>query len=241
MDLFSFLNPADASRLTLTIQRLGVQGVSVWALAGGIAIELQILRCGSTSRMRGLQDVDFVVESFDCIPQALGRDLLLRHVHPHDPPAKMLLQGIDPSTAVRIDVFRAYGCELTRVTDIALAGVCLKMISAQDIIARHARLCWDLVEGKQVAAKYARDFLRLLECFVSSEVQEIWQEHRKNECPESFELTVQELRRAINLRSDLLLPQQFSRDVCAACPRCHPTESFPLADARQVRDILGYC
>jgi hypothetical protein len=60
--------------------------------------------------------VDFIVGSFDDIPESLGTDFVLRHVHPIDSPGKTLLQCVDPETRVRVDVFRAYGSEIERFT-----------------------------------------------------------------------------------------------------------------------------
>lgn len=53
----------------------------------------------------------------------LANDFTFSHIHPLDPPGKMLLQAIDPDSAVRIDVFRAYG------ETIALA------MSSQSVVA----------------------------------------------------------------------------------------------------------
>jgi hypothetical protein len=236
-----FLSAVDASRLTTTLERLARHDVSKWALAGGIAIELLVLRCGGEAWRRGLHDVDFVVGAFDEIPVGLGGELLLRHVHPYDPPGKNMLQGVDASAGVRMDVFRAYGGELDRLSSIELCGVPLKMVSLEDMVARHARLCWDLVGGVRVAPKFARDFLRLVEFVVPAKMEAIWQEHRKPGSAESFAVAVEALRRTIAVRTDLLVAPVYSTDVDAVCSRCHETEAFPLADAREVMAILGYC
>lgn len=241
MDFDRFLNLADASRLERTVRRLFLHDTSKWALTGGVAIELHILGRGGESRLRPLHDIDFVTGSFDHIPKSLGDELLLRHVHPYDPPAKTLLQGVDPKTHVRVDVFRAYGFEMDRLAPIELAGVPFRIVSLEDIVARHARLNWDLMEGKRVAPKYARDFLRLLEHVATDEVEDIWREHRKPRSPESFAVTVEELRRVIALRHDLLVASTYSTDVEEVCQRCHDTTAFHLADAHQILSILGYC
>jgi len=241
MNCDGFLSVTDASRLAVTLRRLSRHDISGWALTGGIAIELHIQRCGGAVGLRLLHDVDFVADSFERIPASLGDELLMRHVHPHDLPGKTMLQGVDPKTSVRVDVFRAYGLEIERVSLIELAGVVLGMVSLQDILARHARLNWDFVEGKRVAAKYARDFLRLVELVATNEMEKIWQEHRKPQSPESFAATVGELRRLIGLRSDLLVGPTYSTDADEVCPRCHETETLRLADAREIVSHLGYC
>jgi hypothetical protein len=109
--------------------------VSCWALTGGFAIEAHIKRCGGETAIRPLHEVDFIVDWFDCIPEGVAGDFLLRHVHPHDPGGKTLLQCVDPETGVRVDVFRAYGSVMKRVTAIDLADRHFRMISMADLTA----------------------------------------------------------------------------------------------------------
>jgi hypothetical protein len=97
------------------------------------------------------------------------------------------------------------------------------------------------MEGKPIAPKYARDFLRLIELVTTDEVECIWQEHRTSQSPESFAETAQQLRRVIASRPDLLVPPTYSTNVYEACPRCQGAEAFPLADPRRILSILGYC
>ncbi len=239
--LDSFLSATDSARVNDTFRNLAVHDISRWVLAGGVAIELHTLRRGGPPAIRPLHDIDFVIESFASIPEALGAELLLCHVHPNDPPGKNLFQAVDPETEVRIDVFRAYGSELERTVPVTIAGFAFKMLSLLDIVARHARLNWDLMENKPVAPKYARDFLRLLEYVEAEEIEPIWREHRKPHCIESFAETVRLLRLVIASRSNLLIHPTYSSDVNEVCKRCRGAEAFPLTDRHQILSILGYC
>lgn len=236
-----FLTPADLRRAMETLRRLMRHPVARFALTGGFAIEMQIAARGGRTQMRPLHDIDFLVDSFDCIPPTLGAEFLLRHVHPNDPPARTLLQAVDPKTSVRVDVFRAYGGEMDRAEAAELGGILVRMVSLPDLAARHARLCWDLIEGKPVAPKYARDFLRLVEWVDSRQVEAIWQEHRKPWFAPSFAEAAQEISRAIALRSDLLLSPMNSTDVREICERCHGSDVFPLAEPEVILSHLGYC
>ena len=241
MSINLFLSTDDSARVARTVLNLARHDISRWALTGGVAIELHILRLGGKRIIRRLNDLDFVAASFDSIPETIGSELLLRHVHPHDPPGKTMLQGVDPETGVRIDVFRAYGGEMERTSPITIAMLALRTVSLQDLVARHARLNWDLVEGRPVAPKYARDFLRLIDLVTTDEVERIWQEHRKPQSPESFAQTALQLRRVIVSRSELLTPPRYSTDIYEVCPRCQGKGAFPLCDPRRVLSILGYC
>jgi hypothetical protein len=241
MELSSFFAAGDAARAERTLQKLAHHDISGWALAGGIAIEVQLMRRGRAPALRALHDIDFISGCFGDIPQSLAGDFHLRHVHPDDPPGKTLLQAVDAPSRLRVDVFRAYGDEMERTTKLSLAGLTLRIVSIEDLVARHARLNWDLMEGKPVAPKFARDFLRMLEVVNVGEVEAIWQEHRKPHFPASFAEVVTQLRTAIASRPELLVAPVYSTDVLAACPRCRPAVGFPLADAGLVLSLLGYC
>jgi hypothetical protein len=236
-----FLNEADSARVARTFLNLARHDISGWALTGGVAIELHILRLGGKPIIRRLNDLDFVAVSFDAIPESIGSELLLRHVHPADPPSKMMLQGVDPETGVRVDVFRAYGMEMERTSQIECTALPFKTVSLQDLVARHARLSWDVMEGRPVAPKYARDFLRLIELVTTDDIERIWQEHRKGQSPESFAEPALQLRRTIASRSELLIAPAYSTNVHEVCPRCQATGGFRLCDPCQILYILGYC
>jgi hypothetical protein len=136
---------------------------------------------------------------------------------------------------------RANGREMERTSPTKIGTLAFTTVSLQDLVARHARLNWDLVEGRPVALKYARDFLRLLELVKTDEVERIWLEHRQSQSPDCFAETAMQLRRTIVSRSDLLMPPTYSTNIYEVCPRCHGGGAFPLCDRREVLSILGYC
>jgi hypothetical protein len=235
------LTEIDRERAERTFRKLVRHDLSRWALTGGLAIEAHIGRCGSRCAIRPLHDIDFIVSSFDCIPESLADDFPLRHVHPNDPPGKTLLQCVDPETAVRVDVFRAYGGVMDRVLAIELPSGPFRIISLEDLMARAARLSWDLADNVPVAPKYARDFLRLLELLKAEQVESAWQEHRKPHSPERFSDAANEIRRLMTTRSDLLIGPAHSTDVNVVCERCRDAAALPLARASRMLELLGYC
>ena len=241
MGFEEFYEPNDANRLARTLRRLAEHDISCWALTGGAAIELHLEERGAARFVRPLHDLDFIAASFDCLPETLGNVLLPRHVHPHDPPGKTMLQAVDPVTAVRVDVFRAYGNEMERARTIVLAEAELRVVAFEDLVARHAQLCCSMLRGHCTAPKYARDLLRMVEVAEPPNIQSIWSEHRKPNDPESFSEVLGLLREIIVSRPDLLVPPNYSTDVAAVCPRCEGTAAFRLADPQQVFALLGYC
>jgi hypothetical protein len=92
-----------------------------------------------------------------------------------------------------------------------------------------------------VAAKFARDFLRMEGLVRSDEVEAVWQEHRKPGMPENFEAACGRVREAIRNRPELLVVPTYSTKVDEFCQRCKAVSQFPLADAGQILSILGYC
>src|ERR1700677_2602785 len=128
MALEDVFSTADHDRLKQTLRKLARHDFSGWALTGGLAVEMHLARRGGRTASRKLHDIDFIVSSFDQIPESVAEDFLLRHVHPSDPPGKTLLQCVDAETGVRVDAFRAYGAEMERAGTTRLFSVPLRMI-----------------------------------------------------------------------------------------------------------------
>lgn len=240
-DINAFYEEDAARRLSGTLVLLTKHDVSPWALTGGTAIEIHLRQMGAPSFVRPLHDLDFIAATFDCLPVTLGNLLIFRHVHPQDLPAKTMLQAVDPDTAVRVDVFRAYGSEMKRVQRLELANSVFQIVAFDDLVARHTRLCCDLLRGRKVAPKYARDILRMLDFANYHRIENLWQEHRTPDDPKTFRDAAASVREAIRKHSNLLIPPVYSTDVDEVCPRCDRTTAFSLGDARQVFGLLGYC
>jgi hypothetical protein len=251
--LDKFLAPEDQGRAARTFNRFASHDISQLTLAGGFAIELRILERGGRTLLRPLHDIDFLAVSFDSIPNTLGSDFLFRHVHPDDPPGKTLLQAVDPASALRVDVFRAYGAAIERATPIDFASLVsphapypsisprLRVAAIEDLAARHARLCCDLFSQQTVQPKFARDLLRLLELLAPEQVEPAWQEHRKPTHPATFASAAEKLRTHITTNAHLLVAPTYSTDPSEFCARCRSTDFFPLTDAGSVLSLLGYC
>jgi hypothetical protein len=234
-----FLSAADAARAARTLRKLAPHDIRNWALAGGMAMEIHSLaRRPST---RALNDLDFVAPSFDSIPGSLANDFLFRHVHPLDPPGKLILQFIDPDTALRIDVFRAYGEIMRRTIGVDLPCGSMQLVSLVDLVARAARLVLDLADGVPVPAKHARDYLRLVELADPAEVETAWQDHRRPPQPATFCEARGALRNLIAARANLLITPEYSQNTAEICSRCAHNAAFPVADPKAVLALLGYC
>jgi hypothetical protein len=203
VDFSTFLSPADAERAHGTLRLLRAHRIEPLVLTGGLAVELHMLRFGLPAETRALNDMDFLVDSFDDIPTTLAAELLFRHVHPHDPPGKTLLQCVDPETAVRVDIFRAFAGIVARARQVELCGAAMRIISVEDLTAHTGRLCMDLAANEKTPAKHAQDFLWLLPPVDLEAMRPIWKEHRKPDHPESFAAVAALLTDLIATKSDL--------------------------------------
>jgi hypothetical protein len=236
-----FLSAADYERATRSLRKLARHDVSAWALTGGIALEIHRARFRGKAAIRTLNDLDFIVDSFDSIPQTLANDFLFRHIHPFDPPGKTILQFVDPDSCLRLDVFRACGGTMARTIRVDLPSASIQLISLQDLTARTARLVLDLAEGIPVSSKHARDFLDCVDLVEQARVESVWQDHRKPTHPITFQEAVRLLSDLIPTRQTLLVTAEYSKDADAVCPRCSPTPAFQLANPNAILSLLGYC
>jgi len=246
MDLSTILSSADAGRAHCALVMLRRHQTQPLVLAGGLALELHMLLAGVTGCIRPLNDIDFLVDEFVEIPATLASDLLFRHVHPHDPPGKMLIQCVHiqqghAEIALRVDIFRAYGRITARAVPVQLDGAAMRMVGLEDLAARMARLCMNLAVDEFVPAKHTRDLLRVLAIVDWELTEEAWQDHRKPGYPASFAEAARMLTALIAERPDLQVVPVYSRDTSARCSRCEATPAYPLADAARVLSLLGYC
>ncbi|HXM45522.1 MAG TPA: hypothetical protein VN924_30075 [Bryobacteraceae bacterium] len=237
-----FLAPADARRASQVIEKLVLLGLRDFALTGGLAIEAHL--AGHSTMVRSLNDVDIVVESFAAIPPALADGFLFRHIHPHAPRGRTLVQLVDPSEAVRIDIFGACGATLARSAPVNFPCAPIAVVALEDLAAREASLLMDLAHGSPVPLKHARDFQRLAGAVATADsrrMAQAWGDHRKSRDPETFDEAAARIAELAQSRRDLLTVPDYSRDADAVCSKCRETGTFRLAPAGTILSILGYC
>jgi hypothetical protein len=199
-----------------------------------LAFEIHGHALGLDSLTRVLNDLDFITGDFASIPETLSQDFLFRHIHPDAAPGKTMLQLIDCDAALRVDIFRACSGTLRRA-----AGT--QVVALEDLVARVARLLFDLADGVPVASKHANDYLRFVELVAPAGMEAAWQDHRKPMHPATFREAQGVLRAMIPASAALLITPRYSQNPSAACPRCAPTGAFQLADANVILSLLGYC
>ena len=224
-----FLSLADADRASRTFLKLARHDMRRLALTGGFAIEIHRLRQGCRPPIRSLNDIDLIAGSFASIPQSLA-GFLFRHIHPLAPPGRTMLQIVDEESALRVDVFRAYGATMSRTSNLDLPTGTIQLISLEDLVARAARLALDLAAGVPTPSKHATDFLRLAELVDPADVEIVWRDHRKPGHPLSFRETSRLLQGLIPACQDLLITPDYSKDTEKVCPRCSATTAFRFAD-----------
>lgn len=236
-----FLSTVDVERVERCLMALHGHGTGEWALTGGLAVEMHRARLGRDPQVRQLNDIDFVTTSFDCIPATLADDFLFRHVHPLDPPGKIIAQLVDAANALRIDVFRAPETIMSRTIEVDLPSGSIRVVALEDLLARTARLTLPLWDGLPVPAKHARDFLELSQLTPPAGAESAWADHRSTDDPATLQETSGLLHDLIARRPDLLTRPGYSQDPLRRCARCVPNAKFQLADPALILSILGYC
>ena len=185
------------------------------ALTGGVALDL----CVDSSRQaprRPANDVDFVAADADAVRPSVTSDFLVSHFHlPHAGYAKFLIQLVDPVSRIRVDFFPDANGALSRAQVTDVAGVPLRVLAAQDILAHKLAMLSGASAEKPVDEKHYVD-AQQLGALCGRHVPSLAASHRAD--------------------------THYSRDVNARCPRCDVSQraNFPLAAKSAIFDILGY-
>ena len=231
----------DSVRATDALQKLRRHETHQWVLTGGFATEIHSILHGLEPSIRSLNDIDFVVPSFESVPESLSRDFLCRHIHPFDSPGKTLAQFIDAETKIRIDVFRAYGSTVRRARPVELSLGTALVISVEDTTARFVRLLLQLREGVSVASKYADDLIRVLKLINPGAAERVWLDHRLTQHPTDFREACGIALELIETRPHLLVVPEYSKNAAEPCCRCVSSDRFRLVDPALMLSIMGSC
>jgi hypothetical protein len=187
------------------------------AIAGGVAIGLHMIRSsGDAGRRLAADDVDFVAESVSAIRPTVTTEFLVSHFHlPQPGYSKFLVQLVDPSERLRLDVFPGPTGAIGRARLAKVAGVPFRVLEASDILTDKLRLLAEASPDRRVDPKHCADAL-WLEAICGRAVPFVPEAH--------------------------LGTTALVRDVNAKCARCEASrcESFPIAAKQQIFDILGY-
>lgn len=237
----AFLSDADAHLLERTLAALADLQFSAYAITGRVALEALKISRGLPSARPPLNDLDLVVESWGAIPPSVTERFLCVHVHPEAPPGKTLVQLVDPTAPLRIDIFRSFGRTLDRVEAAKLGGVPVGLVSFEDLCCRNAALLLRLRSGTTEAVKHAVDFIALSELIDPERVQIAWQDYRAQADPETFAEAAIEISHLLRSRVDLLTTPEYLRDASVVCAKCKSTPPFIPAPPQRILDILGYC
>jgi len=235
----SALSDQDTDRLIHSIDRLSQHGLREFAITGGVAIAFHLARATGLPGNRRLHDLDIVVASAGELSPKLADAFLISHTHPEARPGRMLLQVVDPITALRVDIFGAYGDTLARSQTLAFRGDPVRFVSPADLTARLAALLLDLGLRESVPAKHARDFDTLSAACPLDDAETAWRDHRRQRHPEGFTEACQMVRELIGEHRHLLVDAPALRGG-HSCPQCRESAVFKLARDEEIAALLGY-
>jgi hypothetical protein len=233
------LHRDDARRATEVVTALLAHGLRC-ALTGRLAIDAQLRAHGRSVEPRVLNDIDFVVEGFASIPESLAASFLQHHVHPDAIDGRTLLQLVDRSRAIRIDLFQALGSTLSRAVTLDDETGGLSVLSVEDLVARTTALvCGRLRRGQSIDIKHATAFARLSGLGRPEQLAAAWNDHRQ-QVPGSLDAASREAARLLEVHPELVVVETYSRDS-SPCERCREHGPFRPAPSSRIVEILGYC
>ena len=186
-----------------------------------------------------MNDIDFVAADFTTLPESLADRFIVSHVHPFAAEGKLLVQLVDRPTALRVDIFRAFGRTLRRARDLTIEAERLSVVALEDLLARAtAHVFGDLSAGRTIEKKYAEALLELVPFRSALAMDEAWADHRQG-IDAAFGEACTETCRLIAARPDLLVDERYSATV-TPCERCHDRGAFRCAPPEQVVEVLRY-
>lgn len=232
----------DFARCRGSLLKLAGHFEEPFALTGSIAAGYHLLKKGAGKRQQSrFNDIDIVVKDLSSLRASLRRDFLISHFHPLRERGKILIMLVDEENRTRIDVFTPRTISLTeRLTEFAIGETSLRLVSAEDLLAKLLSILYPVTEGRPVEPKYLEHYRSLYAVADLKTARKIWHEYRNENRPVDFEEAAQAVQRKVALNPALLQAGSYSQDIDGVCSWCQTSELFPIAPPPRIYKILGY-
>jgi hypothetical protein len=230
----ALLHEDDARRATKTVEAVLAHGVRC-ALTGGLAIAAQLRAHGRPVERRCLNDIDLVVRGFGAILESVTACFLLHHVHPDAIEGRTLLRLIDEATAVRVDVFRAFGNTLTRASAFCDETARSASCPSKTWWPGQRLWCAALRRRKMIDRKHITAFTRLGR---QEQLAAAWSDYRQA-IPGTLDDATREAIRLLEAHRELVVVEEYSA-VVVPCERCREQGPFRPGPADRIVQTLGY-
>ena len=188
------------------------------AVTGGVAIDLALGTAARRARHPDAPapDLDLIADAADVVSPSVVDEFLISHFHlPQPGYPKFLVQLVDPTTAVRVDVFPDSLALLPRTTPRAIAGLDVRVLEPCALLEHKLALLAGASTERRVDEKHHADAVLLAR-------------HCRRQIPA--------------VPAAVLERPRYARAPDATCARCeasrHP--GFPLAEKRRILAILGH-
>jgi hypothetical protein len=163
-----------------------------------------------------IADLDLVASSLDAVAPTVSRAFLISHYHVAQPGvSKFMLQLVDPTSRIRVDVFPDLVSSLTRASVRQIGGHEIKALTLEDILEHKIQTISNASTLKPVDPKHAEDAYALAS-FLGRPVPTV---------------------AAGSLAKDI-----YGEETDVFCERCQLSLSphFPLAPKQEIFRLLGW-
>jgi hypothetical protein len=184
-------------------------------LTGSAAISVH-LSARHLPQYRSVGDVDFVARRCESVSASVTREFLVSHFHlPQPGYSKWLVQLVDPSSRLRVDIFPDLFGSMQRAALFDVAGMRVRVLDPDAILEHKLATLGEASEQRPVDEKHYRDAVLL-----------------GHLCD----------RQVPKLVEALLCKEEYSKDLAAGCSRCDASvdPAFRLAPKQQIFEVLGY-
>ena len=231
----------DAITCRNVISKLAYHLQNPLVITGSVALKCHLFRYGISQQKTALTDLDILVANTSSLTESLNQDFLVAHFHPLSKQGRTLLQLVEKTSALRVDIFTPFSTTLdTRWVDVTLGDKLCKLVSVEDLAARLLTVMGSALQNEPVDPKYVKSFQTLRPLVNTSTIDTIWRNYRKTHLAPAFEKTATTVQQYLESHPDLLKKPIYNQDIHQRCSSCQLSKRFPLASRSKIYEMLGY-
>jgi len=242
-DLLKHLPSEAGERLAETLRRTCDGAIAPVLIVGSIALRYHLNRHGCAPLHRPLHDLDLAVSDVESLPPVEGEALLVSHYHPDSATSgtgRLLLQLVDPETALRIDIFHALPGAFHRASPLGHCSPHIFVACIEDVLVRSILVLGAQIESGSVEFKHVETIQRLSDIVKMEKADQLWATIDQGVWPGSIREAIEHAGSVLQDHPSLYGVLQYGRLDDPPCDQCLWTDRYPLAEKHRIFEILGY-
>ena len=235
-----YFNAGDVKKCQSVLEKV-VSHIQQPVLTGSLALNCHLAIRNLLVEKTSFNDLDLVVLQEAELTSSITKDFWVAHYHPGQKRGRILLQLVEKSTLLRVDIFTTFSASFkNRLVNVTINNTACRLIATEDLVARLLSILGGVLQDEHIDPKYLQRFYALEPLVNEVIINDVWREYRKGYMPHDyFEASIL-IQKNLREHPERLKEPTYNQNIYELCTSCQVSEEFPLVPRDKLFEMLGY-